>query len=154
MQVNISIEHGEDRLSSFPLEALVCFVLKQMECPENSDVSITFVTNERIHELNRDYRGIDKPTDVLSFECDNIPFDGELFDEAMEYELGDIIIATDIAEAQSVEFETTFEQEITLLVIHGLLHLCGYDHMTDEEAEEMEGLEDKLIIAWRDQVNG
>lgn len=154
MQVNISIEHGEDRLCSFPLEELACFVLEEMECPENSDVSITFVTDERIHELNRDYRGIDRPTDVLSFECDNIPFDGELFDEAMEYELGDIIIATDIAEAQSVEFETTFEQEITLLVIHGLLHLCGYDHMTDEEAEEMEGLEDKLIISWREHSNG
>lgn len=148
MQINVLIEYGEEDVAPLKLEGLIEFVLKYMKCPANTDVTLTFVTDERIHELNRDYRGMDKPTDVLSFECDNIPFDEEEFDEAAEYELGDIIIATDVAKAQTAEFGTTLEEEVTLLTVHGLLHLCGYDHMEDEEAEEMEALEDEIIAAW------
>jgi probable rRNA maturation factor len=119
-----------------------------MNCPQNTSVSISFVTNSRIHELNKQYRGMDKPTDVLSFECDNIPFENEQFSEEDEYELGDVIIATDVACAQTQEFGTTLEEEVGLLVTHGLLHLCGYDHIEDDEAEIMEALEDKLLKAW------
>ena len=73
MQVNVLIEHGEELVGGFPIEELCTFVMKKMNLPECTDVTVTFVTNERIHELNRDYRGIDRPTDVLSFECDNVP---------------------------------------------------------------------------------
>ena len=150
MQINILIEHGEDKVSQLDLEGLVTFVLREMKLPESTDVSLTFVTNERIHELNRDYRGMDRPTDVLSFECDNRPFEGEDVDDAEEFELGDVVIATDVADAQTREFGTTFEEEVTLLTVHGLLHLCGYDHIEDDEAEIMEALEDKLISAWNE----
>lgn len=150
MQINILVEHGEDKVSQLDLEGLVTFVLREMKLPESTDVSLTFVTNERIHELNRDYRGMDRPTDVLSFECDNRPFEGEDVDEAEEFELGDVVIATDVADAQTREFGTTFEEEVTLLTVHGLLHLCGYDHIEDDEAEIMEALEDKLISAWNE----
>lgn len=149
MQVTITYEHKEELFSDIDLEGLVKFVLTYQKCPANTDVSLSFVTDEKIHELNRDYRGIDRPTDVLSFECDNAPFEGEVFDNALEYELGDIIIAPDVALKQTEEFNTTFAEEITLLVVHGLLHLCGYDHIEDEEAEIMESLEDEIIKAWK-----
>lgn len=150
MQINVVIEHGEELVSQLDLEGLATFVLTEMKLPETTDVTLSFVTNERIHELNRDYRGIDKPTDVLSFECDNLPFEDEDLAEVEEFELGDVIIATDVAVAQTEEFGTTFEEEVTLLTVHGLLHLCGYDHIEDDEAEIMEALEDKLIKAWNE----
>jgi len=66
MQVNVLIEHGEELVGGFPIEELCTFVMKKMNLPECTDVTVTFVSNERIHELNREYRGIDRPTDVLS----------------------------------------------------------------------------------------
>ena len=141
MNVTVLYEYKEDNVKDIPLEALSLFVMKEMDCPESSDVTITFVSDDRIHELNRDYRGIDRPTDVLSFECD----------KAHEYELGDIIIAVDVAERQTREYGTTLEQELTLLTVHGLLHLMGYDHIEDDDAQVMEALEDKLIAAWNER---
>ena len=70
----------------------------------------------------------------------------EGFDDV--YELGDVVIAPDVAERQTHEFGTTFEQEISLLFVHGLLHLCGYDHIVEEEAQVMEALEDEILKAW------
>ena len=151
MDIALRIDHGEEMLASLPLAELAAFVLERLECPASTSVSITFVTNDRIHELNRDFRGIDKPTDVLSFECDNIPFEGESLNEGQEYELGDVIIATDVALAQTHEFGTTLEEEVSLLITHGLLHLRGYDHIEDDEAEAMEALEDELLGAWAKQ---
>ena len=148
MQINVLIEHGQDLVQSLDIEGLALFVLQEMNCPESTDVTISFVSNERIHELNKEYRGMDKPTDVLSFECDNVPFDDEDVDDVEEYELGDVIIATDVALAQTEEFGTTFEEEVSLLTVHGLLHLCGYDHIENEEAEIMEALEQSLLTAW------
>lgn len=151
MQINILPEYGKEYIDSLNIEGLVQFVLTEMNCPDKTDVTISFVTNDRIHELNKQYRGIDKPTDVLSFECDNDPFEDEDIDDAQEYELGDVIIATDVALKQTEEFGTTFEEEISLLVTHGLLHLCGYDHIEDDEAEIMEALERKLLSSWSKQ---
>lgn len=119
MQVTVTYEHKKELFDSINVEGLVLFVLEQMKCPTNTDVSLTFVTDEKIHTLNREYRGIDKPTDVLSFECDNVPFENEDFNDALEYELGDIVIASEVALRQTEEFATTFEEEITLLVVHG-----------------------------------
>ena len=148
MDIALRIDHGKQQLDALPLEALAQYVLTELNYPQNTSVSITFVDNDRIHELNRDYRGMDKPTDVLSFECDNVPFEDESLEEVAEYELGDVIIATDVALAQTEEFGTSFEEEVSLLLTHGLLHLCGYDHIEDAEAEEMEALEDQLLKAW------
>lgn len=150
MDIALRFDHGEDKLAGLPLEELIAFVLASQKLPQTTSVSVTFVSNERIHELNRDYRGIDKPTDVLSFECDNIPFEGEAVDQNEEYELGDVIIATDVAIAQTAEFGTTLEEEVNLLITHGLLHLCGYDHIEEAEALEMEALEDELLAQWNE----
>ncbi len=151
MEVTILIEHGAEKLEGLPLRELCCFAMEYMQCPPNTELSLSFVTNEKIHELNRDYRGIDRPTDVLSFECDNLPFEGEDFDDSELFELGDTIIATDVCEAQRAEYGTSFEGEVTLLIVHSILHLLGYDHVVEEEAEEMEALEDKIIAAWNEQ---
>lgn len=148
MQVNITASYKPELIEPLDLEGLVRFVLEEMDLPINTDVTLSFVDNDEIHRLNREYRGMDKPTDVLSFECDNVPFEDEDFDGAEEFELGDVVIATDVAIAQTEEYGTTLKEEITLLTVHGLLHLCGYDHIEDDEAEVMEALERKLIAAW------
>jgi len=148
MQVTVDAAYKPEVLEGIDLNGLVEFVMKYMKLPENTDVSLSFVNNDEIQRLNREYRGMDKPTDVLSFECDNVPFDDEEIDEAQEYELGDVVIATDVVLAQNDEYGTTVEEEVTLLTVHGLLHLCGYDHIEDDEAEEMEALEREIISAW------
>lgn len=155
MEISVLYEQTDPELEMLALEDFVAFVLGELSCPENTDVTITFVSDKRIHELNRDYRGIDRPTDVLSFECDNTPFEDEEIDIALlpEYELGDVIIAPDIARAQAREYQTTFAEEIQLLIVHGLLHLNGYDHIELDEALVMEGMEDTLLRAWKEHVS-
>ncbi len=148
MEVNVLVEHGGEYVNGIDLEGLAKFVMEKMGLPACTDVSISFVTDQRIHELNRDYRGVDRPTDVLSFECDNIPFEDEELEDVEEFELGDTIIATDVALRQTKEYGTTFEEEVTLLVVHSLLHLCGYDHIEDEDYQVMHALEEKLIGEW------
>lgn len=133
-----------DECHSFPTEELICFCLEQEEAPETSEVSVSFVDNDKIQELNRDYRGIDAPTDVLSFECD-----GTILEEgAKSLILGDIIVAPDVIADQCDNFGNTFEQELSLMLCHGVLHLLGYDHIGDNEAEEMEAREREILTAW------
>ena len=95
MDILITFNHGEDRLAELPLASLAQFVLKDEGKPANSEVSISFVDNATIAELNERFRGIEGPTDVLSFECDNIADDMTAADGegCPVYELGDIIIA-------------------------------------------------------------
>lgn len=97
--------------------------------------SVNFFDKDEIHKLNKQYRNIDAPTDVLSFESD---IDGDL---------GDIFICVDVAEENASKFNTTLENELKLLVVHGCLHLCGYDHMNDEEAKIMEAREEEILDA-------
>ena len=102
---------------------------------EGSDVSIVFVGNAAIRKLNRQYRGRDYVTDVLSF-----PAEPDQFEKRSS--LGEIVIATDRAAAQAKESGLSFQNEIEQLILHGLLHLCGYDHETDKG--EMNRLELRL----------
>lgn len=109
---------------------------------KNGEVSITLTNNEYIHKLNLEYRNIDNPTDVLSFafadsdEPDIIP-DEDV--ENADYEmLGDIIISIEKAEEQAAEFGHSLKRELSFLTVHGMLHLLGYDHMEEEERQEME----------------
>lgn len=151
MDILIDYRYREQDVAPLPLEELSKFVLAAEGKPQTTEVSVSFVDDEEIAQLNEEYRGKVGPTDVLSFECDNL--DDEFsnpFAEEEVYELGDIIIAVDVAERQTEEFGTTFEGEITLLMVHGLLHLCGYDHIEDDEAEVMEAREAELLAAWAD----
>ena len=95
-----------------------------------SSATIAFVSDKRIRELNRQFRGVDKATDVLSFPAEE------------KLNLGDIAVSVDTAAMQAKENGLTFDEEIAQLILHGLLHLCGYDHETDNG--EMNRLELKL----------
>jgi probable rRNA maturation factor len=99
--------------------------------------TIAFVSDRQIKILNQRFRGLDRPTDVLSF-----PAGDEKFTETLEPSLGDIAISVERAESQAVENGLAFETEIAQLILHGLLHLYGYDHETDEG--EMNRLELRL----------
>ena len=104
---------------------------------ENSEVSITLTNDEYIHKLNLEYRGLDRPTDVLSFAF----VDSQEPEVAggMETEiLGDIIISVERAYAQAQEYGHSLERELSFLTVHGMLHLLGYDHMEEEDRVEME----------------
>ncbi|ATO50725.1 MULTISPECIES: rRNA maturation RNase YbeY [Brevibacillus] len=107
------------------------------------EVVITLVNNERIHELNRDYRGVDRPTDVLSFALNEEgEGDMEIFVEESEFDdypnmLGDIIISIPRTKEQAQDYGHSFERELGFLAVHGFLHLIGYDHGTPEEEKEM-----------------
>ena len=99
------------------------------------EISLTLTDNDGIHALNKQYRGIDAPTDVLSFpqiEYENTeepPTDNEVM-------LGDVVISLEKAEAQADEFGHSFEREVAFLTVHSMLHLLGYDHINSEEEEK------------------
>ena len=102
------------------------------------EISVSIVTNEEIQAINREFRNIDKATDVLSFP--QLTFEeGEIADvnEKNEIVLGDIIISIDKAQQQAEEYEHSLEREVAFLTIHSMLHLMGYDHMEPEEEKEM-----------------
>jgi probable rRNA maturation factor len=103
-------------------------------------ITVIFVRDQKIRALNRDYRGKDYPTDVLSFRASEE--EGEAFDFWATSYIGDIVIATDTALRQAQEAGQSFAREVQELVIHGVLHLCGYDHESDNG--EMNRLELKL----------
>lgn len=111
-----------------------------------TEVDITIVDDEEIHTLNREYRNVDRPTDVLSFALDEGEEDEpELIDGPEEHLLGDIIISVETAQRQGEEFGHGLEREIVYLAVHGLLHLLGYDHMTDEDKKIMRAKEEEAL---------
>lgn len=107
------------------------------------ELSCIIVDNEEIHRINREYRQIDRPTDVISFAYE----DDEYFEiEGMPRQLGDIFISIDKAKEQAEEYGHSFKREFCFLFTHGLLHLLGYDHVEDEvEAEMMYGLQEVIL---------
>ena len=104
------------------------------------ELSVVLCDDAFIHPLNRDYRGKDKATDVLSF-AQREGEDGDLEDPM----LGDVIISVERAKIQAKEHGVSFEAEMSLLLVHGILHLLGYDHEEDSEAEEMEAKEKEIL---------
>ncbi len=106
-------------------------------------LSVIFVTPEQIHEINRDYRNVDRPTDVISFAMqDNMD---DAFTVEDDYELGDIFINIDAIAQQAESYGHSIRREACFLFCHGLLHLMGYDHMTEEEEKEMFHLQDVIL---------
>jgi probable rRNA maturation factor len=110
---------------------------------EDATLTITFIRDRAMRQLNRDYRQIDKPTDVLSFAYHEAPdhFEDNFDSEGLAH-LGDVVISVETAERYAAELGLTFEREIEYLIIHGTLHLAGYNHETDNG--EMNRLEKKL----------
>ncbi|ABS74722.1 MULTISPECIES: rRNA maturation RNase YbeY [Bacillus] len=120
------------------VEKLLQFAAEKEGVQDQAEVSVTIVTNEEIREINRDYRGKDTPTDVISFALEEEGEDEvEIVGADMPPVLGDIIISADRTKEQAEEYGHSFMRELGFLAVHGFLHLLGYDHMTKEEEEEM-----------------
>lgn len=113
---------------------------------DGSEVSVTFVTNEAIHEINREYRDKDEPTDVISFALEEMgEGEVEIIGEEIPRILGDIIISIDRTKEQAEEYGHSFERELGFLAVHGFLHLLGYDHMTEEDETTMFKKQDEIL---------
>ncbi|WP_122641247.1 MULTISPECIES: rRNA maturation RNase YbeY [unclassified Romboutsia] len=110
---------------------------------DDYDISLSFVDNKEIHELNKTFRGIDRPTDVLSFPMIDEEFDFDI--ELEEKSLGDIVISLERAFEQSIDYNHSFEREVCFLVCHSMFHLLGYDHDTEENTKEMREKEDYIL---------
>ena len=118
---------------------LLEFALKK-ENLNNVEFNIIFVSSDKIHEINREYRGIDRVTDVISFALEDnkdIELDHRL--------LGDIYICLDRAHEQAIEYNHSFLREVSFLMIHGLLHLLGYDHMEKEDEIVMFSKQEEIL---------
>lgn len=109
-------------------------------------IGVTLVDNEFIHELNKNYRNIDRPTDVISFAfLDGVENKNDILASKDEVDLGEIYISIDRAKEQAIEYGHSEEREFCFLFTHGLLHLLGYDHMKPEEEKVMFDLQDKIL---------
>ncbi|MDN3426852.1 rRNA maturation RNase YbeY [Microbacterium sp. APC 3898] len=113
-----------------------------------SEVSVTFVTNEMIRDINREYRGKDQPTDVISFAMEELG-EGEtaIIGSPEPRMLGDIIISLDRTKEQAADYGHSFERELGFLAIHGFLHLLGYDHMTEEDEKKMFSRQEEILVS-------
>lgn len=130
----------EDWTGKIEQVAEIC--LREEEIDPKAEIGLMFVDNEQIREMNKTYRDKDSATDVLSFpmyEAD------EAIDDEEEILLGDIVISLERAAEQAEEYGHSLEREIMYLLVHGLLHLAGYDHMEDDEKKEMRQREEELL---------
>lgn len=124
--------------------AIIEQALKILGIEDDVEVSCVLVDDERIHEINREYRHIDRSTDVISFAMED---NDQFYVEGMPRTLGDIFISVDHAKKQAEEYGHSLRREMCFLFTHGILHLLGYDHMTDEQEKEMFGLQDQILGA-------
>lgn len=124
--------------------AIIEQALKTLGIEDDVEVSCVLVDDERIHEINRECRHIDRSTDVISFAMED---NDQFYVEGMPRTLGDIFISVDHAKKQAEEYGHSLRREMCFLFTHGILHLLGYDHMTDEQEKEMFGLQDQILGA-------
>ena len=108
-------------------------------------ISVSLVDNDFIHEMNRDYRGIDRPTDVISFAFLDNEDRETLYKSKEPVCLGDIYISVDKAREQAAEYGHSIKRELSFLFVHGLLHLLGYDHMNEADEAVMFKLQDEIL---------
>lgn len=118
---------------------------KKLNIKKDYEVDVNLIDNERIHEINREYRHVDRPTDVISFAfLDHV--DGEVTIKGdIPTLLGEIFISVDKAEEQANAYGHSLLREMSFLFVHGLLHLLGYDHMTKEEETVMFSLQEEIL---------
>ena len=154
------VENETDTEFAFPAEAVVGQVMEEIlsseSCPYDAQVNVLLTDNEGIRTYNRTYRGMDRPTDVLS--CPNLDFDSpadfsmleehaaDYFDmESGELLLGDIIISLDKVREQAEKYNHGLKREYAFLIAHSMLHLLGYDHMTEADAAAMEAKQSAVL---------
>lgn len=121
------------------------FILEHLNKEGMFEISVSFVNNDKIRQINRDYRNIDKVTDVISFEY-NV-----LYDYSDDYiELGDIFISIDKALLQAKEYGNSIEREMMFLFCHGFLHCLGYDHLSLEDEKIMFALQKEILNGYKE----
>lgn len=114
------------------------FAARKEEIHSGAEVSVTFVDNKRIQEINKEYRNKDAATDVISFALEEMGEDEvAIIGEDIPRVLGDIIISIERTQEQAEEYGHSFDRELGFLALHGFLHLLGYDHMTEADEKEM-----------------
>lgn len=142
----VDIRYEDDSLRNEQNEAVirrVCDEVGRVYGPEEPwEMSVLLCDNKRIHELNREYRHIDRPTDVLSFALNE---GDEVNGEAESQLLGDLVISLERTAEQAKEYGHPFERELAYLTVHGCLHILGYDHMTEEDKKEMRTEEEFIL---------
>lgn len=125
------------------IESLLRFAAKKESITEEAELSISFVDEEEIQSINRDYRDKDKVTDVISFSLEEDEPEIEGLD--IPRVLGDIIICLEVAKEQAASYNHSLSRELGFLALHGFLHLLGYDHMTPEDEKEMFSRQDEIL---------
>ena len=149
----LTIDFCAEHCKENDLRELFGLIFASAECSlefmgfiRDCDISVTVTDNIHIHELNREYRGVDRPTDVLSFPMYSFTDDDMPEEGPAPVVLGDIVISAERAKEQAVDYGHSFQREISFLTVHSVLHLLGYDHEVSEEAEnEMFSLQDKIM---------
>lgn len=130
-------------LSDEALSQLAALVIAFHEIERPCLVSVSWVSDKRMQEINAEWRDVERPTDVISLECER-PDDPDLA-PGEPCELGDIILAPAVISEQAERFATTVADETRLLFVHGMLHLLGYDHLDDASATALEALEERIL---------
>lgn len=156
------VENETEKVFSFDVEEIVMLVAERVleteDCPYETQINVLLTDNEGIHGFNKEYRGIDRETDVLSFPNLDVEKPGEFvieedreadyFDpDTGELILGDIIISVDKVTEQAESYGHSCKREFAFLVAHSMLHLCGYDHMEENEAKVMEEKQENVLTA-------
>ena len=132
MLINIQTDQQyQSRIQTLLLENAAQVALHHQAVADNAVLSIVITDDQHLHQLNKQFRDVDAPTDVLSFPA------GHVDPENGTRNLGDILISFPRAESQAAAADNSFMEELQLLVVHGILHLLGYDHASDDEKELM-----------------
>ena len=160
MTLNLEDEYGLELGIDYEGTArlVISQVLEEEGCPYEAEVNLLLTSNEEIHRMNREYRDVDRPTDVLSFP--QVEYESPVdFSWAEEHErdcfdpdtgeliLGDIIISVDRVKEQAESYGHSQKREFAFLVAHSMLHLCGYDHMEEDEAKVMEAKQEQVLAS-------
>lgn len=158
--MTILVENEAKRVLDFDYEEVIRNVVKRVvdteNCPYEVEVNVLLTNNEEIHEANKDFRNIDRPTDVLSFPMVDYDFpadfslvnespEGYLNPETDELLLGDIMVSVDKVYSQAEEYGHGIKREFAFLIAHSMLHLLGYDHIEDEERAVMEAKQEAIL---------
>lgn len=145
MEINMMNQSHEKRWNRYKkdFQTIAEQCVKVLSLSSKQSVSVIFVDAKAIQEINRVYRNIDRPTDVISFALKDSEDAYEMMEG--EEELGDIFINVEAVVHQAQAYGHSLRREVCFLFVHGLLHLCGYDHMEEQEEKEMFALQDVIL---------
>lgn len=138
---------GSGKSAEQLIQKLLSFAADSEGLEKGTELSVTFLDDNGIQQINREYRGKDQPTDVISFALEE-EGDGEgtiIGADDMPRHLGDLLISIETAQRQAEEYGHSVERELGFLALHGFLHLLGYDHMTENDEKKMFGRQEEIL---------